>query len=531
MKTASLLQPVRQEVQEQQANRALFLCRQFIDEKAQRDRERLRGEFLLSEILTDLGEDEESLPVADHGGGSFSVNAHSLDKLQILTELSNRQHDTELYQEAAEGWLKVGAYSAESGDVNYFIEALLGIGRQLQIIGDHSGALKYFDKGKSLAQGVSCADVHARLDFHLIASCISVHKLDKAQTYLDDCKHNNVISEVTEYKALSHLYQAMIQRKKGNLREALAAIRLAKELAAKGLENRVRNMIQLELGWCFVASDNALKGIRLLAMLLANSAGRGSHSLELSIHEALSGAYAAIDDFDKALHSEQKAHQLHLLLINKISVGNLNCNCSQKLEKMERLLTIQCTQQENMHLKQKVEGHFTLVERLQQDAFTDPLTQVFNRRWLETELNNRTGIYAALLIDADYFKTVNDNFSHQVGDLVLKRLASLLLQEVRKIDSVMRYGGEEFLVLLSETSVLKVSLLAERLRDCIESADWGDLLPGRPLTISIGGAVRAVDEPGEMLIKRADSALYQAKEQGRNLFCFNDDPAGCGILL
>ncbi|WP_019616192.1 GGDEF domain-containing protein [Psychromonas ossibalaenae] len=530
MKSASHLRPVHQEVQEQQANRALFLCRQFIDDKDQRDREKLRGEFLLSEILTDLGEDEEILPAVEYGCCSFSVNTHSVDKLQILAELSNRRHDAGLYQEAAEGWLKVGAYSAELGDVNYFVQALLGIGRQLQIIGDHCGALKYFYKAKSLTQSMSSAVVRARLSFHLIASCISVHKLDKAQIYLDACKHDEVVSGTAEFKALTHLYQAIIQRKKGNIREALAAIRLAKELVTKGLENGVRNLIQLELGWCFIASDNAQKGIRLLGMLLVNSAGNSSFLLELNIHEALSDAYAGIDDFDKALECEQKAHQLHLLLINKISVGNLNCNCSQKLERMERLLTIQCTQQENMHLKQKVEGHFSLVERLQQDAFTDPLTQVFNRRWLDAELQNRTGIYAALLIDADYFKTVNDNFSHQVGDLALKRLASLLLQEVRKIDSVIRYGGEEFLVLLTETSVLKVSLLAERLRDCIESADWMDLLPGRPLTISIGGAVKSIDESGDMLLKRADSALYQAKEQGRNLFCFNEGPADCDIL-
>lgn len=157
-------------------------------------------------------------------------------------------------------------------------------------------------------------------------------------------------------------------------------------------------------------------------------------------------------------------------------------------------------------------------------ARTDPLTGVLNRMALDESVqtlfrqpaNHRPGC-AALMIDVDHFKTINDRFGHGGGDGVLATLARTLADQLRVGDVLGRIGGEEFLILLPDTAMDAAIALGERLRAVV--ADLRLELDGEPqtITISIGVAVRAPNdqEPG-MLIRRADHALYAAKHAGRN---------------
>lgn len=158
-------------------------------------------------------------------------------------------------------------------------------------------------------------------------------------------------------------------------------------------------------------------------------------------------------------------------------------------------------------------------------ALRDPLTGVFNRRALDEPLTRelkaglRYGAPACLMIlDLDYFKTVNDRLGHTAGDLVLRELASLMTNTVREIDIVGRYGGEEFAIILPHTSVEQAQPLAERLRNRIETHAF-DVEDGTVrLTASIG--IAEVCNPAiasiEDWVNAADAALYDAKAQGRN---------------
>jgi two-component system, cell cycle response regulator len=116
----------------------------------------------------------------------------------------------------------------------------------------------------------------------------------------------------------------------------------------------------------------------------------------------------------------------------------------------------------------------------------------------------------------DFFKEVNDRFSHAVGDAVLRRVASILLESSRSPDIVSRYGGEEFLLILPETDLEGALALAERVRAGVERYPWEGLAPGLSVTISIG--VACLEEGGtpESLVATADLRLYQAKRVGRN---------------
>ncbi len=154
-------------------------------------------------------------------------------------------------------------------------------------------------------------------------------------------------------------------------------------------------------------------------------------------------------------------------------------------------------------------------------ASTDTLTQLQNRGSFETHLaqeivraaRNQTSA-SLILIDVDQFKRFNDEFGHPAGDQVLKTVAELLKQSVRKSDFVARYGGEEFAILLANTDQHMASEIAERCRTSIETGVWHT----RPITISVGVSTLADgDIDGEQLIAHADAALYRSKRQGRNM--------------
>jgi diguanylate cyclase (GGDEF)-like protein len=114
------------------------------------------------------------------------------------------------------------------------------------------------------------------------------------------------------------------------------------------------------------------------------------------------------------------------------------------------------------------------------------------------------------MVDIDHFKNYNDSHGHQEGDRLLGKLAGILLEEVRKADYVFRYGGEEFLIILPETSLERACETAERLRKAVEAETGG-------MTISLGVASLTESlQKKDQLIDAADKALYRAKENGRN---------------
>ena len=158
-----------------------------------------------------------------------------------------------------------------------------------------------------------------------------------------------------------------------------------------------------------------------------------------------------------------------------------------------------------------------------QDALRDPLTGTGNRIAMdqtlarEVELARRNLLPLSLLmLDLDHFKQVNDKHGHSVGDEVLKAVATTLKNQLRNVDMVFRYGGEEFLVLLSGTPREAAGMIGERLRHAVLELQCLD--QGRPIepSISLGCATLLPGEAADSLLRRADSALYVAKRDGRN---------------
>ena len=161
-----------------------------------------------------------------------------------------------------------------------------------------------------------------------------------------------------------------------------------------------------------------------------------------------------------------------------------------------------------------------------QYATLDALTNLNNRRQFETRLKQEIATtkrqknpLCAMMIDIDFFKKVNDTYGHASGDTVLRTVASIIKEHLRESDIPARYGGEEFAVLLPYTHIEEAKIVGERLRKAVENASIPIDKKNINVTISMGLAEFSPQETGEDLFKRADSALYEAKESGRNRVC------------
>jgi two-component system cell cycle response regulator len=168
-------------------------------------------------------------------------------------------------------------------------------------------------------------------------------------------------------------------------------------------------------------------------------------------------------------------------------------------------------------------------KKLQELADTDPLTGLLNRRSTQNLISQEFERYkrqkisfSVILADIDFFKKFNDTYGHDCGDEVLKVISRLLLGELRALDSVSRWGGEEFLILMPGTQKEKAAAVAEKLRLVISQAECDCKDPEETITMTFGVSGYIETDNMEILIKRADNALYRGKDQGRNCVVVGD---------
>lgn len=160
-------------------------------------------------------------------------------------------------------------------------------------------------------------------------------------------------------------------------------------------------------------------------------------------------------------------------------------------------------------------------KKLEHLSQTDQLTGLYNRHKLHqvftSEINRSNRfeeVFGVILLDLDLFKNVNDTYGHDVGDLVLKEISNILKDNIRASDTLGRWGGEEFLIILPKIDIDGAKILAEKLRKEIENHQF--TIAGK-MTASFGLAYYKKGDDENSIIKRADDALYKAKEIGRNI--------------
>ncbi len=172
------------------------------------------------------------------------------------------------------------------------------------------------------------------------------------------------------------------------------------------------------------------------------------------------------------------------------------------------------------------------LDDVRRESMTDPLTQIANRKTFDEAVKSALGgvgegeAVSLLICDIDHFKKFNDNWGHQTGDQVLRLVASCLSKNVKGRDTAVRYGGEEFAVLLRGTKLEEATQIAEQIRGTVQTKklvkkSTGDVLG--TITISIGVAQFRKGEGVETVVRRANACLYGAKHHGRNLVINQDD--------
>ena len=198
------------------------------------------------------------------------------------------------------------------------------------------------------------------------------------------------------------------------------------------------------------------------------------------------------------------------------------CNPLELLARIRACLRTK-TLQDDLQLKNdQLED---LLKEVEKKAITDPLTGLFNRRYFNDALDkelSRSLRYneplTCMMLDIDFFKSVNDNYGHQVGDFVLSEIGKILMESVRMIEVASRYGGEEFTLLFPKTTIKDSLKPANRILEGIATHHFDGVAKDRIITVSIG--VAGIPDPlihdRENLVKCADHALYKAKRGGRN---------------
>ncbi len=176
-----------------------------------------------------------------------------------------------------------------------------------------------------------------------------------------------------------------------------------------------------------------------------------------------------------------------------------------------------------MELRQSVNNTMAM-------AVTDDMTGLYNRRYFDRHLGvmlskaqSQERDMALMILDIDHFKSVNDNYGHDIGDAVLKEFAARLKRNIRGVDLACRFGGEEFVVLMPDTDYRQAETIAERVRQSISERNF-DIGAQRQLSVTVSAGVtlnEARSDTPETLIKRADVALYRAKREGRNRVVFD----------
>ena len=285
------------------------------------------------------------------------------------------------------------------------------------------------------------------------------------------------------------IYQGELDAADRHLRGALA---WAEEIDAAAHRDRIRATI----GAWMLASGQADEALEWLEQLVDDLDEDGTHSTRVRAHHTAHLAARELGWYDRALD--------HLT----------------EYERLERQRTTSQLRSASELFVTRTEAEAE-AERHRYSAERDPLTGLANRRRLNrvlTDLNptaDEPTPYALAMVDVDHFKSINDELGHAVGDSVLVELAQILLDGVGEHDVVVRYGGEEIVIVFPGAGADTAAFRCERLRSVIEQHEWADLPAGRSLTVSMGIASTPHTAP-ERVVGAADRAMYAAKRSGRN---------------
>jgi diguanylate cyclase (GGDEF)-like protein len=327
------------------------------------------------------------------------------------------------------------------------------------------------------------------------------------------------------YRAAAQLKLGQLYSATGNLSQARHHLEASLRPLPSGESMPWRDEALLALGQLQLRLGELAEATDSLTQALALAEQNQVVSMLLEIHRALAESYERLSNLVAAL--------AHLKAFARYQERLLKEKADRALRAALVAFEVDRVKQEQAHYQRRnselVALRCQLEEqnaRLKELALSDPLTGLRNRRYLEDHLDEvlasaeRYGReLSVVLIDIDSFKLINDNHSHTLGDAVLIAMARLLAGQLRQADVVVRYGGEEFVIVLPETPLTQALIAAEKLRQAVEGYPWQTLAADLTVTISCGLASHQPGLTRNELLRLADQELYRAKRSGRNRVC------------
>lgn len=444
--------------------------------------------------------------------------------LKIYSALSYRYTDIGEYQKAFDHLYSLSKLAVEYGDNEFYIQSILGLGNLCSIYGDHLKALRYYQKLDALSSSIKSNNLSLRYRLYTVACLLDLNRLSKAKEILAECQLIQSVSDDWQLIAQVKLYSAKLLRLKKSPQSALnQLVKFRREQSNIHNYPWLNKLFSIETAYCLIQLQRGELADVIIShqLKITQKYSQGYYIRQLL--DVKSDALASCNNFSEALHCEKEAHTLTVNIIRNFPINELGSQSLRRLTRLELQLRLNISESENIKLKKVSDQQKDTVAKLQQDVFHDSLTKLFNRRWFETtfikEIKPFLKKYQLLVIDIDDFKSINDEYSHLTGDVVLKIVGQILKESIDPSHYIARYGGEEFIIIIDSNNDENGKEIAEFCRVAIANYNWKNTLNDRMLTISIGLTKSIKNEDYKATFLRADKALYQAKRSGKNKVC------------
>ncbi|WP_299689476.1 diguanylate cyclase [uncultured Vibrio sp.] len=445
------------------------------------------------------------------------------DILTVKSSLSDRLVEMGDYTSALNEFVSSSTIAVEHGYIDEYVMAILGMGNLCDAYSDHNRALRYYQKICSIDHAISSRSLRLKFKLHMVESLLLLNRITTASDLLDECEELGILVSNKLLTAQILLSQAKVLRAQKQYYEALRCLSKIQYPTNSTQANMLAIVTRLEQAQCLSAIGKQEYTRMILSITEKRVKVDASPVLAKRFFDSLSDVCISQGCFQEALNYEKKGYQIETDLIKQIPISELGASQLRRLSRFELQLKLILSEQENRELKETTEQHKNTVARLQQDVFTDPLTGLHNRRWLDVKLKDlllHHTPFALVVIDIDHFKSINDELSHLVGDKAIVTVSQELRAYFKfKGASCVRFGGEEFLVILDNTDLTKAEMHSEQYRERIDQFGWHEILGERGLTVSIGITLHREGENTQRTFYRADKALYRAKANGRNQLC------------
>jgi diguanylate cyclase (GGDEF)-like protein/putative nucleotidyltransferase with HDIG domain len=487
-------------------------------------------DFMASRYERALGQLSEALEI----GRELEDHALVRDSLNFLggvcTSLGDFVQGVEYVQSTLE-------LCQLANDESGIASALTNLGMLHHHLGQDEEAIKYHRESVHMSQRNGHSHREAMASNNLGIALIGLGQFEEAIDVLTTAQPLGALigDEGLNTRVLINLSEAY--HKLGNQTLALGAINQALDLISDDSESRVYALMNAALIHADLGDHS--QALEMLNCGLSIAQASGLKSLGFQIHKHLSRIYKTVHRVDEALEHHEQFYAIEREVLAAEVTQKLRITSAQReiertraeseiyrLRNVELARALTSLQEADRLKSQLVKELNSKSLELDRQTKIDALTGIHNRRYLESTLASKFAQsreagtdLSVVIVDVDHFKEINDRFSHQVGDQVLKIIAGLLLKSCRSEDLVARYGGEEFVIALPGMVASQALIVCERIHKSLGKYDWSSFSPELRITISAGLSDDASASNHEKLLNAADLKLYEAKRSGRNRTC------------